>query len=367
MPSSTSSSDRANGAASVASDRSVQVLALVAAALLAWAILRPDLALVGGWSTRGAWLARKSRREPHSAALVVAGNSRILFGVHADELAARAWKADGIAPARTAVNFAFPAARYSRAYLDSVDAQLEEGPRTVVLLGLGARNFVPDRRDIGFEYYARLAAEGKLEPPGAFSLRTAAIPVNALWRVVSGDAETIRWRKLGREFERPDGSFAFRLDADEHGRAHDLLDPEPQARAESAAVVANLADLPDRRMIEEAGLDPALVDALLERVSEWVRRGVRVTFVRMPDRGEANEGDLAEIPPRRSSTTRPQAMHAVQAALAARGAIALRPSFEGLVTWDDSHMDEASAATFTRRVGDELARVQGSANGDPTP
>lgn len=331
-------------------DRATQVVMAAFLCFGAFAAARPDLHHVIGVADHHRFVAQKLLTAPHSLSLVIAGNSRSLFGIQCGRF-------DDDRLPRNAMNLGVPSARYTVRYLDFIDRSLApEGPRIVVLC-LGESNFRAKGQAIRFEYFEENGAKLRATTSDALDRRLAPLPIAALaeaWQ--SRDRARInadRRRRFEHGSFRSDGCAVVDLPAGDPGEPHAMppADLRSEVRVHGRHEVDSVA-----AAFADASLDPGMAKALLDAVRRWRDGGVVVAVLRMPDYDDGVEprepsAPDAETPPRAA------AFAELGRALRQAGAVELQPSFEGLRTWDGVHMDGASAATFTKRVEDELRRV----------
>lgn len=353
MDSSTSSSNWRPRLAAVLTDRATQVVLAVFLCFGAYAIVRPDLHHVVGKADHHRFVAGKLLTPPHSAALVIAGNSRPLFGIQCGR-----FESDQLP--RSAINLGIPALRYTKRYLDFVDRSLTTEGVRIVILCLGESNFRAREPSTGFEYYEENGAALRATPSDARGRRLAPLPVAALaeaWG--SGDLAKIdadrRIRFEGGSF-RVDGSAVVDLPDGDSGEPHDVPPDDLNSRARADGRRGLNSDGLDSAAFVDASLDPSMAKELLDTVHRWRESGVVVTFLRMPDRSDGEE-EQEQVAPDTPPSQRTAAFAELGRALRMAGAVELAPSFDGLRTWDGVHMDGASAAIFTARVEDALRRV----------
>lgn len=331
-------------------DRATQVVLAAFLSFGAYAVLRPDLHHVVGVADHHRFVAQKLLTAPHSLSLVIAGNSRSLFGIQCGRF-------DDDRLPRKAMNLGIPSARYTTRYLDFIDRSLANEGTRIVVLCLGESNFRANGQPIRFEYFEENAAKLRATTSDALDRRLAPLPITALaeaWQ--SRDHARIsadRRRRFENGSFRTDGCAVVDLPDGDPGEPHAMpstdlrTEVRTHGRHEVDSVAAAFAD---------ASLDPGMAKALLDAVRRWREGGVVVAVLRMPDYDDSEE---FPEPTRAKAEPLPRAAAFAELGRALRqaGAVELKPSFEGLRTWDGVHMDGASAAIFTERVEDELRRV----------
>lgn len=312
-----------------------------------YAAFRPDLHWIVGRADHDRFVAEKLLTPAGSSPIVVCGNSRALFAIQCGRF-------DTAGLPTGSRNLAIPALRYSAPYLAFIDQTLAtDGPRAVVLC-LGERNFWSTERPVGFNHYLKNGASLRAAASDATARRLAAIPIDAISESWTAGAMARINADRRKRFEggsfRSDGSAVVDLRPDEASEPHEAPPDDLHAAAEG---IDRDGGTPSADVLRAASLDPDLVAALLDAVRTWSNEGVTVAYLRMPDRSDGEEGRGRSV----STEARTAAFAALGRALDRAGAVGLRPSFEGLRTWDGVHMDGASAATFTERLAGELRRV----------
>jgi hypothetical protein len=331
-------------------DRATQVVLAAFLCFGVYAVLRPELHHVVGLSDHYRFVANKLLTAPRSLSLVIAGNSRSLFGIQCGRF-------DDDRLPRNSMNLGVPSARYTERYLDFIDRSLApEGPRIVVLC-LGESSFRAKGQAIRFEYFEENGAKLRATTSDALDRRLAPLPITSLaetWQ--SRDRARInadRRRRFEHGSFRSDGCAVVDLPAGDPGEPHAMppADLSSEVRAHGRHEVDSVA-----AAFADASLDPGMAKALLDAVRRWREGGVVVAVLRMPDYDDSEE---FPEPTRAKAEPLPRAAAFAELGRALRqaGAVELKPSFEGLRTWDGVHMDGASAAIFTERVEDELRRV----------
>ena len=253
---------------------------------------------------------------------VMAGDSRLYRGFNPSTIEAQLG-------GRRLHNFGYSSARLTPAYLDAAKAHLKtQRPGSLIVLAVTAHSLSAPKTGADNPHYDGFAGR---HPINVWIQLQSGLIRNVLWRAALDDpTEALLLARQG------ESRVHYHQRFDHRGFVASSTTPRSPSRA-----------LPGyRKTLRASPVSPQRLDALAEWVRTTTRQGVRV---------------VALVPPR------PPAMAAIERAiggwseeavrrrLVASGAQWVDLSWEGLSSYDGSHLDERSAELASQRLAKKLA------------
>jgi hypothetical protein len=292
-------------------NRTIPTLILAALMIAAAGELRPPEP-ESGVPTDIFW-ARKANLEPEYD-LVICGDSRVLVGVSPEAMK------ETLGNLRI-VNFAFNSQGYSASYLESARSLLDPQGDKILLLGITPYSLTPQALQSNM-----FKAMRNLHPAESYQ--------RLQWGGILDFFRPYSWRSL-KGLLLPAAPGVHQTYYEDGWVASDLEPPDPRLQLKTF-----------RRTFADNHVSDEVITSLTDQIREWRREGVLVFGFRPPTTAEMEqlERDLGGFE-----------VDAVVEAIETAGGIWINLNGKGYISYDGSHMTEASAMRLSRELGELIA------------